>query len=79
MAQGIEDNLEILAEIEAADVGKTYRHAAMGMSGAGVDMGRNIFQSEAPVAMIKAVRSVVHENETPEKAFELYNSLKTDG
>ena len=45
---------------------------------AGVDMGRNIFQSEAPVAMIKAVRSVVHENETPEKAFELYNSLKAN-
>ncbi len=44
----------------------------------GVDMGRNIFQSEAPVAMIKAVRSVVHENETAEKAFELYNSLKAD-
>ena len=43
---------------------------------AGVDMGRNIFQSEAPVAMIKAVRSVVHENESAEKAFELYNSLK---
>ncbi len=46
---------------------------------AGVDMGRNIFQSESPVAMIKAVRSVVHENETAEKAFELYNSLKADG
>ena len=45
----------------------------------GVDMGRNIFQSEAPVAMIKAVRSVVHENETAEKAFELYNSMKGDG
>ena len=39
MAQGIEDNLEILAEIEAADVGITYRQAAMGMGGAGVDMG----------------------------------------
>ena len=46
---------------------------------AGVDMGRNIFQSGAPVAMIKAVRSVVHENETAEKGFELYNSLKADG
>ena len=46
---------------------------------AGVDMGRNIFQSEAPVAMIKAVRSVVHENESAEKAFELYNSLKASG
>ena len=47
-------------------------HNAIQQGAAGVDMGRNIFQSEAPVAMIKAVRSVVHENETAEKAFELY-------
>ena len=52
---------------------------AIQQGAAGVDMGRNIFQSEAPVAMIKAVRSVVHENETAEKAFEIYNSLKADG
>ena len=43
---------------------------------AGVDMGRNIFQSEAPVAMIQAVRAVVHDNETPERAYELYRKLK---
>lgn len=43
---------------------------------AGVDMGRNIFQSESPMAMIKAVRAVVHENESPKKAFDLYNTLK---
>ena len=51
---------------------------AIKQGAAGVDMGRNIFQSEAPVAMIKAVRSVVHKNETAEKAFELYNSLKAE-
>jgi putative autoinducer-2 (AI-2) aldolase len=51
---------------------------AIQQGAAGVDMGRNIFQSEAPVAMIKAVRSVVHENESAEKAFELYNSLKAN-
>jgi len=43
----------------------------------GVDVGRNIFQSESPTAMIQAVRAVVHENETPEKAFDLYNTLKS--
>lgn len=43
---------------------------------AGVDMGRNIFQSDSPVAMIQAVRAVVHDNETPEKAYDLYNTLK---
>ena len=43
---------------------------------AGVDMGRNIFQSDSPIAMIHAVRAVVHDNETPETAFELYKTLK---
>jgi putative autoinducer-2 (AI-2) aldolase len=42
---------------------------------AGVDMGRNIFQADDPVAMIQAVRAVVHENVTPQKAFDLYKSL----
>lgn len=44
----------------------------------GVDMGRNIFQSENPVAMIQAVRAVVHENVLPAKAFEIFNSLKSE-
>jgi putative autoinducer-2 (AI-2) aldolase len=41
----------------------------------GVDMGRNIFQSEHPVAMIQAVREVVHKNATPKKALDLFNTL----
>ncbi len=45
----------------------------------GVDMGRNIFQSEHPVAMIQAVRAVVHDDETPEKAYELYEELANAG
>jgi putative autoinducer-2 (AI-2) aldolase len=43
----------------------------------GVDMGRNIFQSESPTSMIQAVAAVVHESETPERAFELYNDLRS--
>ncbi len=42
----------------------------------GVDMGRNIFQSEAPVAMIQAVRAVVHEGAKPREAYDLYRSLR---
>ena len=42
----------------------------------GVDMGRNIFQSDHPLAMIQAVRAVVHDNATPEQAYELYKSIK---
>jgi putative autoinducer-2 (AI-2) aldolase len=44
----------------------------------GVDMGRNIFQSDAPIPMMKAVRGVVHENMKPDDAFALYESLKNE-
>ncbi len=43
---------------------------------AGVDMGRNIFQSAAPVAMIKAVRGVVHDNLNPKEAYEMFLEIK---
>ncbi len=39
---------------------------------AGVDMGRNIFQSSNPVGMIKAVRAIVHEGATPKEAYEIF-------
>jgi 3-hydroxy-5-phosphonooxypentane-2,4-dione thiolase len=54
----------------------TMAYKAISGGAAGVDMGRNIFQSEAPIAMIKAVRAIVHDNETPARAFDLYNTLK---
>jgi putative autoinducer-2 (AI-2) aldolase len=38
---------------------------------AGVDMGRNIFQSAAPVAMIRAVRAIVHERASIDEAWEI--------
>ncbi len=44
----------------------------------GVDMGRNIFQSESPMAMIQAVRRVVHEDETPERAYDFFLSAKNE-
>jgi putative autoinducer-2 (AI-2) aldolase len=52
-------------------------YEAVNEGAAGVDMGRNIFQCEAPAAMIQAVRAVVHGNETPEKAYDFYLSSKT--
>ena len=51
-------------------------YSAIQAGAVGVDMGRNIFQSEDPVAMIQAVKSVVHKGATPQEAFELFNSLK---
>lgn len=44
----------------------------------GVIMGRNIWQNDHAVAMIRAVRSVIHEGATPEEAHELYNQLKAE-
>lgn len=40
----------------------------------GVDMGRNIFQDENPLGMIKAIRAVVHDNKNPQEAMEVYKS-----
>jgi putative autoinducer-2 (AI-2) aldolase len=51
---------------------------AIRQGAAGVDMGRNIFQSEAPEAMIRAVRKVVHENATPEEAYDFFQTLKRE-
>jgi putative autoinducer-2 (AI-2) aldolase len=52
-------------------------HEAVNEGAAGVDMGRNIFQCEAPEAMIQAIRAVVHGDESPEKAYDFYLSSKT--
>lgn len=54
----------------------TMAYNAVQQGASGVDMGRNIFQSESPVSMLQAVRAVVHNNETPQKALDLYNTLK---
>ncbi len=42
----------------------------------GVDMGRNIWQSDNPVPMIKAVKAIVHQNATVKEAHEMFNMLK---
>ena len=54
----------------------TMAYNAIDQGANGVDMGRNIFQAGDPIAMIQAVKAVVHDREKPEKAFELYNTLK---
>jgi putative autoinducer-2 (AI-2) aldolase len=62
-----------IPELEAL----TMARNAIDQGASGVDMGRNIFQSESPTAMIQAVRAVVHENETPARALDLYETLKS--
>jgi DhnA family fructose-bisphosphate aldolase class Ia len=47
---------------------------AMCQGAAGVDMGRNIWQSEQPEAMIKAIHAIVKKNYNVKEALELYES-----
>lgn len=60
-----------LAEREALQL--TFDALRDGASG--VDMGRNIWQSDNPVAMIKAVRAIVHENSTVKEAYDQYSNI----
>ncbi len=64
-----------LPELEAL----TMASNAVRQGASGVDMGRNIFQSEAPKAMLAAVRAVVHQNLEPHRALDLYKSLQSQG
>jgi putative autoinducer-2 (AI-2) aldolase len=59
-----------LPEMEALEMA----HAAIQAGAAGVDMGRNIFQADDPVAMIKAVRAIVHEKATAKEAHDILTS-----
>ena len=63
-----------LPEREALDM--AFR--AVDQGAAGVDMGRNIFQSDSPVAMIQAVGAVVHRDETIDNAYQMYLDIKSD-
>ncbi|MFP6697062.1 MAG: 3-hydroxy-5-phosphonooxypentane-2,4-dione thiolase [Alphaproteobacteria bacterium] len=63
-----------LPEREALDM--AFR--AVDQGAAGVDMGRNIFQSDCPVAMIQAVGAVVHRDESIDNAYQMYRDIKSD-
>jgi putative autoinducer-2 (AI-2) aldolase len=60
-----------LPEREALEM--AYRAVQEGA--AGVDMGRNIFQSHAPAAMLEAVARVVHDGVRPDEAHALFEEL----
>ena len=61
-----------LPELEAL----TMAYRAVSEGAAGVDMGRNIFQSDAPTAMLQAVGKVVHEMMKPQQAYDFYQTLR---
>jgi putative autoinducer-2 (AI-2) aldolase len=53
-----------------------FVHDGMQKGAIGVNLGRNIWQNDYPVAMIKAMRAIVHDNATPEQAQEIYDTAK---
>jgi putative autoinducer-2 (AI-2) aldolase len=55
-----------------------FVHDGIQKGSIGVNLGRNIWQNDYPVAMIKAIRAIVHENASPEEAQELYNITKAE-
>ncbi|MFC1963368.1 3-hydroxy-5-phosphonooxypentane-2,4-dione thiolase [Chloroflexota bacterium] len=54
-----------------------FVHDGMQKGAIGVNLGRNIWQNEYPVAAIKAIRAIIHDNATPEQAQEIYNSMRS--
>ncbi len=54
-----------------------FVHDGMQKGAIGVNLGRNIWQNDYPVAMIKAIRAIIHENASPKEAQELYDSVKS--
>ena len=52
-------------EVDALEI--AYNAVEQGASG--VDMGRNIWQSDCPVAMLKAVRAIVHNDSDVNEAY----------
>jgi len=61
-----------LPELEALEM--AYKAIQEGAHG--VDMGRNIFQSDSPAGMARAIGAVVHQGYTPAQAFEIYQEVK---
>jgi putative autoinducer-2 (AI-2) aldolase len=54
-----------------------FVHDGIQKGAVGVNLGRNVWQNDFPVAMIKALRAIIHENATPKEAQEIYDSLKS--
>ncbi len=52
-----------------------FTYNAIKAGAIGVDMGRNIFQNEHPIAMVQAIRAIVHDEKSVDEAYKLYEKL----
>jgi 3-hydroxy-5-phosphonooxypentane-2,4-dione thiolase len=55
-----------------------FVHDGMQKGAIGINLGRNIWQNEHPVAMIKALRAIVHRDVSPLEAQDIYDSEKSE-
>lgn len=53
-----------------------FVYAALQKGAIGVNLGRNIWQTDYPVAMARSMRALIHDNYTPKEAQELYNQIR---
>lgn len=60
-------------ELEVMD----FVHDGLQKGAIGINLGRNVWQNKHPVAMMKALRSIVHKKATPKEAYEFFNDLKS--
>jgi len=64
---------QVDTELEVFD----FVHDGMQKGAIGVNLGRNVWQHDYPVAMIRAIRSIIHEGATPKEAQELFDEIKS--
>ena len=52
-----------------------FCYRAINDGASGIDVGRNVFQSSSPIAMIKSISAIVHDNLEPDDAYQLFREL----
>ena len=56
-----------------------YVHDGLQRGAIGLNLGRNVWQHDSPVAMFKALRAIVHENASVKEAEEIFEETKRAG
>jgi len=56
-----------------------FVHDGIQKGAIGVNLGRNVWQNKHPVAMMRALRAIIHDGASPKEALEVFNELKNEG
>ncbi|HLM69844.1 MAG TPA: 3-hydroxy-5-phosphonooxypentane-2,4-dione thiolase [Thermoplasmata archaeon] len=64
-------------KLDTVEAAFALAHGAIADGARGIDMGRNIWQSEHPVAMLKALRAIVHDGATVREAMQTFTDAST--